>query len=570
MLKRALAALLLVPALVVPALIAAPPAKARPKLVVVIAVDQFSAELMQTYGPELSGGIARLRNEGVFFTEAYHDHGFTETGPGHSVLLSGRFPANTGIVENRWLDRSTGKLVYCVDDPAAKTLLTNVPAGVSNARFLGDGLGDWLQAQVPGSRVFAVAGKDRAAILMAGRKPTGAFWFSSPIGFTTSIAYATRLPDWLLRYDRELSARLTGDSWLWSKEPGTPEGRTAQWTFGATTVRNGALPRLIQGAGMPLDKSFEARFRKSPFLDAVTFEAAEALLAGEQLGRGPGTDLLAISFSATDYIGHGLGSLGTEMRDQVHRLDHLLGRLLDRLHRQYPHAWVVLSSDHGGLDIPEALADQGFPARRLLPEPFMAALQAGLRAAFKVEGDLLLPTTEPTTLFLDEAAVKAANLDRGAVLRQAQALVRARPEVADAFTAEELLATDPTVAGSPRDTSLRVLLRRSFHPERSGDLLVAVKPLVVMGAPYPDYVANHGTPNAYDRRVPLIFWGPWKAGRRNEPVRTVDLAPTLARELGLQSGPVDGKALDLGRRTSTRNHFVSRIGTADTEKDTKK
>jgi predicted AlkP superfamily pyrophosphatase or phosphodiesterase len=463
-------------------------------------------------------------------------------------LLSGRFPANTGIVENRWIDRSTGKIVYCVDDPAAKTLQAPGLAGVSNARFLGNGLGDWLQAQVPGSRVFAVAGKDRSAILMAGRKPTGAFWFSSPVGFTTSTTYAERLPEWLLRYDQGLTARLTGESWLWSRSPGTPEGRTAQWTFPAGTVRNGALPRLIQGVGMPLDKAFEVRFRKSPFLDAVTLEAAEALLDGEKLGRGPGTDLLAISFSATDYIGHGLGTLGTEMRDQFHRLDHLLGRLLERLHGQYPDAWVVLSSDHGGLDIPEALADQGFPARRLLPEPFMTALQASLRATFKVEADLVWPTIEPNTIFLKDAAVQEAGLDRREVIRQAQLWLRTRSEVAEVFTAEELAATDPTVAGSPRDTSLRVLLRRSYHPVRSGDLLLAVKPFVVIGAPYLDYLANHGTPNPYDRRVPLIFWGPWKAGRRSEPVRTVDLAPTLARELGLQPGPVDGRALDLGRR----------------------
>jgi predicted AlkP superfamily pyrophosphatase or phosphodiesterase len=319
------------------------------------------------------------------------------------------------------------------------------------------------------------------------------------------------------------------------------------------TVRNGALPRLIQGAGMPLDKSFEGRFRRSPFLDAVTLEAADALLDGEKLGRGPGTDLLAISFSATDYIGHSYGTLGTEMRDQLHRLDHLLGRLLDRLSRQHPDAWVVLSADHGGLDIPEALVDQGFPARRLLVEPFMAALQADLRSTFKVDRDLVAPTTEPNTLRLDAAALAATSLDRREVLRQVQLWLRARPEVAEAFTAEELLATDPTAAGSPRDTSLRVLLRRSFHPDRSGDLLVALKPYVVMGTPPTDYPTNHGTPNAYDRRVPLIFWGPWKAGRRNEPVRTVDMAPTLARELGLQPGPVDGKALDLGTRTSTRN-----------------
>ncbi|MBI1753771.1 MAG: alkaline phosphatase family protein [Acidobacteria bacterium] len=541
--RPALASLLLVPALT-----AAPGPAKRPKLVVVISVDQFSAELMQTYGPELTGGLARLRKEGVFFTEAYHDHGFTETGPGHSVLLSGRFPANTGIVENRWMDRADGRMVYCVEDPAAKALHASGQASSSNVRFLGEALGDWLQAQVPGSRVFSVSGKDRAAILMAGRKPTGAFWFTGAPGFTSSTAYGTRLPEWLVRYDQDLSSRFTTNSWLWAKDPSTPEGRTAQWTFGTTTVRNGALPRLIHGAGMPLDKGFDTRFRRSPFLDTVTLEAAEALIEGERLGRGPSTDLLAISFSATDYVGHSYGNLGTEMRDQMHRLDRTLGRLLDRLHQQHPDAWVVLCADHGGIDAAEALADQGFPARRLAIEPFMAALQADLRTTFKADHDLLLSAPEPNDLYLDEAVIKAANLDRGEVIRQVLAWLKARPEVADAFTAADMKATDPTATGSPRDSSLRVLLRRSFHPERSGDILVAVKPYVIIGTPPADYIANHGTPNGYDRRVPLIFWGPWKGGERREPVRTVDLAPTLARELGLKPGPVDGKALDLEPR----------------------
>jgi predicted AlkP superfamily pyrophosphatase or phosphodiesterase len=266
------------------------------------------------------------------------------------------------------------------------------------------------------------------------------------------------------------------------------------------------------------------------------------------VGRGPATDLLAISFSATDYIGHSYGILGTEMRDQIHRLDRVLGRLLDRLRREHPDAWVVFCADHGGLDLPESLAEQGFPVKRIQAEPFLAALEAELRATFKVDRNLLTPTPEPNTIYLDEAALKATNLDRRVVAQKVQAWLKARPEVADAFTAEELLATDPAATGSPRDSSLRVLMRRSFRPERSGDVLVAVKPFVVFGTPPTDYPTGHGTPNAYDRRVPLIFWGPWRAGVRREPVRTVDLAPTLARELGLKPGPVDGKALDLNPR----------------------
>ncbi|WP_257307468.1 alkaline phosphatase family protein [Geothrix campi] len=531
--------------ILLPAPVQAQPAILRPRLVVVISVDQFSAELMQTYGPELTGGLARLRQEGVFFTEAYHDHGFTETGPGHSVLLSGRFPASTGIVENRWFDRPSSRLVYCVEDGGAKALHAPDQASSSNARFLGDGLGDWLQAQVPGARAFAVSGKDRAAILMAGRKPTGVFWFTGAAGFTSSSVYATHLPEWLVRFDAGLKGRFATQSWLWAKEPTTPEGRVASWTFPGQVIRNGALPRLVQGAGMPLDKTFEGRFRKSPFLDEVTLEAAEALLEGEHLGRGPATDLLAVSFSATDYIGHSYGTLGTEMRDQLHRLDRTVGRLLDDVRRRDPKAWVVLSADHGGMDLPEALTESGFPARRVNPPQFLDELRTDLKASFKVDADLLLESPEPNDLYLQEAALKAAGLDRKAVLARIQTWLRARPEVADAFTAEELTATDPAAMASPRDSSLRVLLRRSFRPERSGDILVAFKPWTVFGVPPTDWPTGHGTPYAYDRRVPLIFWGPWKAGERPEPVRTVDLAPTLARELGLKPGPVDGQPLDL-------------------------
>ena len=539
--------LVLLPALTLTACaLAAGPAPHRPKLVVVISIDQCSAELIQTYGPELKGGLARLLKEGVDFTEAYQDHGFTETGPGHSVLLSGRFPAHTGIVENEWFDRGTGKLTYCVADDSVRPLDTATAHAASNARFLGDTLGDWLQAQVPGSRAFSISGKDRAVILMAGRRPSGVFWFAGPAGFSSSTAYMAKLPEWMVRFDHDLTTRFATDSWLWTKAPDTPEGRVAQWTYGSTIVRNGALPRLIQGAGMPLDKTFTARFDRSPFLDEVTEEGAEALVNGEHLGRGPATDLLTVSFSATDYIGHNYGNLGTEMRDQIHRLDHALGRFLDFLRHRDPGAWVVLSADHGGMDVVEALQAEGFPAHRVDKTSFVGELNAALRTDFKVSTDLLLSPPEPTMLYLDTKALRAVGLNPDDVLRKAQAWLRARPEVADAFTAADLAAVDPAGTGSPRDSHLDVLMRRSFLADRSGDLLVAFKPLTLFGEPPKAYAAGHGSPYAYDRRVPLIFWGPWKGGERREPVRTVDLAPTLARELGLNPGPVDGKALDLG------------------------
>jgi predicted AlkP superfamily pyrophosphatase or phosphodiesterase len=516
--------------------------------VVVISVDQCSAELMQTYASELTGGLARLCREGVSFTEAYQDHGFTETGPGHSVILSGRFPTHTGIIQNAWLDRPAAKFVYCVEDPAARPLIGQSPSGaVSQAHFQGDALGDWLQRALPGSRVFAVAGKDRAAILMAGRRPTGVYWFSGAAGFNSSTAYEAQPPAWLIRFNQGLTERFATRSWLWTKDPGTPEGRHAQWTFGETLIRNGALPRLIQGASMPLGPAFATRFSRSPFLDEVTQEAAEALMSAEHLGQGPSTDLLAVSFSATDYIGHAYGNRGTEMRDQIHRLDRTLDTFLAAVKRQDPGAWVVLTADHGGMDVVEALAAEGFPAHRVAAGPFVAALNEALRKRLALSIDLWRPTPEPTMLYLDEPALRACGQPRARIIQESLAWVRSQPLVALALSAEELARVDPAIHGSPRDSSLPVLLRRSFLAERSGDLLVAFQPLTLFDGPPAGYPAGHGSPYGYDRRVPLIFWGPWKGGVQSQPVRVVDLAPTLAQELDIQTGPVDGHSLSLPR-----------------------
>ena len=236
---------------------AAPKANHRPKLVLVISVDQFSAGLFQRFGKDLPGGLGLLQKRGVVFTEAYHDHAFTETGPGHSVLLSGRFPSHTGIVENNWYDRALGRSVYCVSDESVHSIGQPEKPGVSPLKFIGTTLGDWLQAQVKGSRVFSLSGKDRAAVLMAGRKPTAVFWFEGTAGFNTSTAYAERRPQWLATFDEELHQRFLRDNWTWTAlGPWSGVARTAEWTLpGGQIVRNG-LPRVVHGAGMPLDKDF--------------------------------------------------------------------------------------------------------------------------------------------------------------------------------------------------------------------------------------------------------------------------------------------------------------------------
>ena len=515
----------------------------RPRLVVVVSVDQLSADLIARWGQDLPGGLGQLLREGTHFTAAYQEHGYTETGPGHSTLLSGRHPAHTGISENRWLDPATGKLIYCVEDPSVRTLGVAGKAGSGPKWFLGGTLAGWMREQLPGSRAFVLSGKDRSAILMAGPKADGVYWFESGVGFTTSTAYATHLPEWLEAHNRAFLANVEESSLVWNASSAlVDQVRTGRYELPGRILTTG-LPRTIRGIGMPLDEPFWTRFRTSPFFDGAAMDAAEILLEQEALGKGPATDLLALGLSATDYIGHSYGNAGPEMRDQLLRLDRRLGLFLDRIKQRAPGAWIVLSADHGCTDFCERLKEQGFPAQRLLFKPWLARVEEGLDSQLGAKGPFLQGTDSPQ-LWLREDNIKASGKSREHVLAVALAAVKAQPEVAAAFSARELerLTLDPTEL--PGQRSLAARLKLSFVPGRSGDILAALKPFITFDSP--PYAVNHGSAWDYDRRVPLVFFGPWAPEKRTEPVRTVDLAPTLMKELGLRSQEsMDGRVLEL-------------------------
>ncbi len=520
------------------ALAAAVPA--RPKLVVVISVDQFSAELMSRWCQDMPGGLGRLHREGTAFLDAYQDHGYTETGPGHSVILTGRHPMHTGITYNTWLDRTTHRTTYCVEDPKG-TPLAGHATPVGPAHLDATPLGEWLTTQVKGSRSFAVTGKDRSAILMAGHKAQGVYWFGGAEGFTTTAAYASTLPAWLTTYNVQLMDRLRDQSLYWTAldERGMPPAATYSLHGQAVTM---ALPRAIHAVGMPMDTAFWARFRATPFFDVAIFGAARALMDAEHLGEGPATDLLALGLSATDYVGHRYGNGGPEMMDQLRRLDRELGRFLDQLQAKVPGGlWVVLTADHGAADCPERLQAQGIPARRIVPRTLGESLNRELAKRLGGKRDYLLPMDGPQ-VYLNPEALAENGHTRAEILATLLPLLKGNPDVAEACTAEELSACTPDPQEAPTHRSLKTMLRLSFVESRSGDVLLAFKPFLFIDDPKD--ALSHGLPQDYDRRVPLIFWGPWKAERRTEPVRIIDLAPTLAKELRIETpNQVDGRPL---------------------------
>ena len=523
----------------------------RPRLVVLVSVDQLSADLVARWGVGLPGGLGRLLREGTQFNAAYHEHGYTETGPGHSVLLSGRHTGRTGITENDWFDRASGKWVYCVGDPEVQNFGGLKKEGSSARWFKGSALAGWLKQQVPGSRFFTVSGKDRSGILMTGAVADAVYWFEGAAGFTTSTAYARSLPSWLVAHNHAFKAGLVDVSLVWTPlDSAEPSPCPIRYELPGRTVTMG-LPRLLKGVGMPMDDAFWDRFRPSPMFDEAILGTAEALLEAENLGRPGRTDVLAVGLSATDYIGHRFGNAGPEMRDQIRRLDRRLGLFLSKVRARDPDAWVVLTADHGCSDFCERLQQQGIPARRGSHKEWQARIEQQLSVKLGLPGPFFHSRAGSQQIWLRDEPLKTPGRNRQEILAAAVAVVRSQPEIQGAWSAEEIAALSLDPAVGPDQRSIPERIKLSQVPGRSGDILLAFQPFFTFDQP-PD-VATHGSPWDYDRRIPLVFWGPWRTELRTESVRTVDLAPTLAKELRISpTEPLDGRVLALKPRGPRR------------------
>lgn len=536
-LSLALCATGAVPALAKDAPPPAPYPAAPPRLIVAISVDQFSADLFAQYRARYTGGLARLLQGGVF-PSAFQGHAATETCPGHSTLLTGARPARTGIIANNWIDMAStrpDKRVYCAEDVSDPANTAKDP--VVSAQFLKvPTLGEYMKARWPGARNVAVSAKDRALVMMGGHKIDEGYWYKG--GQFVTFKGASLSPA-ALAENAAMSALIAKGARAYVP-PGWCAARSATLTVGkAGELGNGRFPLGAKDAD---------GFRVSPRMDAATLDLAGRLVDQLKLGKGAQPDLLSVSLSATDYIGHAVGTEGMEMCIQMDQLDKALGAFFARLDRTGVDYAVVLSADHGGLDVPERLDQQA------LPRAIRSDATLGARALGKELGARLgLDPGEPL-LFGDGpfgdyyVSRKLTAEQRGKVIDALLARLRANPQVAAAFAAGEL-AGIPTPTGSPQDWTLRDRARASFDPARSGDVVVLLDRAVVpIPEPAKGYTATHGSAWDYDRRVPLLFWRKGMTGfEQPAPVETVDIAPTLAAILGLKvpEGSFDGRCLDL-------------------------
>lgn len=508
-----------------------------PKLIVAIVVDQFSANLFNQYRSRWTGGLRRLSDEGLVSTNGYQTHGLTETCPGHSTVLTGMNPAQTGIPSNEWIDPATGEEVYCLSAPA-NTLAhgrstDNGPVGPDNLRVTT--LGDWLKEQNPGARVFAVSGKDRGAINLAGHRSDGVYWFTDGFGLTTYVepgqdAQARLAP--VDAYNVDFRRRQAATPHTWAYTQPSCRALEADWRIG-----DGVLHSTVPPAGSDFDSS--------PELDEETLKAAIHLIDSQRLGQGPTTDLLGVSLSVTDRIGHAFGTQGPEMCEQMYRLDRALGQFLAQLETLPGGVVVVLTADHGGSDFVERLAQQGYPRAHRIDTAALAAVNATLKANFNLDASPL-QSGSSGLIVADKSHRTLAEPLRSQIIEAALPLLRGLPDIVFAESRDRLLADPLPSSEQPELLTLRERMRLSAVAERSPDIVTVRAANVAGRGRVGGNIAGHGTPWDYDRRVPIIFWTPGAPTQeRFLPIRTIDIAPTLAAVIGVQPPQVAGKALPL-------------------------
>ncbi len=508
---------------------------AQPTLIVAISVDQFSGDLYNEYRAHFHGGLKRL-SDGVVFARGYQSHAATETCPGHATILTGVRPARSGIIANQWIDQSIArddKLVYCVEDEqAAGSSSRQYQVSLKHLRV--PTLGTLLKAETPASRVVSVAGKDRAAVLLAGTEADQVWWWGGA-GFVSFDGVTA--PSSVQRSNAEIRQQLAGAQAplplpAWCKARDYPVALGAGQVVGTGRFARGADDAKA--------------FRASPALDNATLTVAGALVDELALGRGPHTDLLAIGLSATDLIGHGYGTEGAEMCLQIEALDKTLDTLFAKLDARGIDYLVMLTADHGGHDAPERSDQNAIPDAARVDEALMpAALSATLAKNLQLPTPLLLGDSANGDVYLARTLNSA---QRTAVSDAALGIWRKHAQVAAVFTRDEILRSAAPV-GPPDHWTLLEEVRASYDAERSGDFIVLLKPRIT---PIPrsaaGYIATHGSPWDYDRRVPIVFWRKNLAGfEQPNSVETVDIMPTLAAQIGLTvpAAEIDGRCLDL-------------------------
>jgi predicted AlkP superfamily pyrophosphatase or phosphodiesterase len=514
----------------------------RPRLVVFMAVDGLPQRQVVAYRDQLvKDGFARFLDQGAWYSDAHYRHGFTVTAAGHATMLTGAYPHRTGIIGNQWKDPATGADVYCTGDTSATYIgnPTKPLDGTSPRNLKVQTLGVVLRKVDSRSKVIAISGKDRGAILPGGHAGTAYMYQSTTGQFASSTYYMPRHPAWVDAFNNAKPA----DRWFKGEwKPLLPDAAYARslpdkqpW-YGA----NGQLPRPLGGANEAKPgPAYYASLLPGPYADMLSLEFARAAIAGEQLGADDAPDILSVSLSGHDYVNHQYSAESRLSHDHFLQLDRMLEAFFRDLDAKVgrDRYVLVLTADHGFGPSPEYMATKGEKTGRIQTGPFLQKISDAVEWRFNAK---LVKGLTAAGVLLDRAAIRARGVDPEAVAQLVRDTIVTEPGIAVAYTAGELRSNSR--AGAPHFDALR----RAYHPDVSGDVLFAVRPYWLLGRT----PASHGTPYDYDNTVPILMWGPkWvNAGQRTEAVEVVDIAPTIAKWLQIPPpATAEGKVLGAAR-----------------------
>lgn len=563
-------------------------AAAKPSLIVVISVDQMRADYLDRFRPFFAkDGFNRFLERGAVFPEARHRHAVTFTGPGHASIGTGLDPRHHGIVGNLWYDLERNHSVYCVEDwrtswvGQGENAPQRIPiAPASPLQLSGDSLGERLKEKFPQSRVVGIALKDRAAVLMAGRKADAVLWFEERFGRFVTSSYYPPNPS-LISFDKELPAFFADPAHRsWRLSGRISEKDLERITVDPPELHGAKNPPEGYGASFPHTLSNLKAIVSSPWGDQLILLLARLAIRDLQLGSHEGSpDLLFVGMSSTDYYGHWFGPDSKEIADGIVRLDLTLQGFFEWLDRQVGEDRVLLflTADHGVQPLPEVIrakarargerADESTAGRLDLSNgkgetasvretsSERQRLEAFLAEKFHYELDTARPNIqegaivffEEPSFYLNRLVLARRGLDVEKVKEAVRDWVKSRPGVEAAYTNTQIGNGLPAIAPHA------LAIARSFRADRSGDVFVILKP-GWMWSYGREAGTTHGQPNDDDTRVPLLVWGPGvKAGSWGPKVSPISIARSVAALFGFEAGEPDAEVLDpvLGRAIGT-------------------
>lgn len=559
----------------------APGKDARPRLVLLIVVDQFRYDYLNRFGDLFgSRGIGRLMREGASWTETNFDQVPTFTAPGHAVFLTGAWPSQTGIIANEWYERDTGRKVKSVtDDSTIKLAGKPGEKGFSPRRLLCSTVGDELRiADSDQSKIIGISAKDRSAILPVGRRANAAYWFGTDNGnMVSSTYYFKQEPEWVERFNsRHLADKWFGARWdrllpeaEYLKRAGKDD---VPWeNLDKSSADTNFFPHVITGGVSRPERAFYKAIDYTPFSNDLLVSFAEEAITNERLGEDAETDVLSVSFSANDYAGHRFGPYSQESMDMTLRVDRQIGTLLDFVDARVglQNTVVIFTSDHGAAPVPEQAARMSLPGRRYQKAELRKLVEDGLRAKYARKGRLANDYLQSFTnrdeieeglinanFYLNRAALERDGIDLDECERVVGELSLRMPGAARYFTRAQLqnnlLSTTDPIAR-------RVL--NGFYSQRSGDVIVVFEPYNILfdlpdDPTDPLSSATHGSPYSYDTHVPLIIMGrDFVKGSYAQPATPADIAPTLSNLLRIQPPSCSvGRVLSEAFNQSNRKH----------------